>query len=111
MLAGVGAWYAKEEEQDPETTAVIATKVNIPGLVTAGTGLLGIFLGIFQQKQHSDQATLAVAVAAAAPPCDHNGACSVKHTLNTALTQSSQEKDFEAATKILELLKNLEVKS
>lgn len=108
ILVGIGGWYAKEVEVDPEMANVISERINIPGLVTAGTGILGIMLGLFQQMQHTDQARVAVAAAAAAPPCDSNGECSVRHTLTTSLTQASQVKDFATAGKILDLLKSLE---
>lgn len=106
-LVGIGGFYANEVETDPDTAAVIATKVNVPGLVTAGTGILGIVLGMFQTKQHADQAAIAVVQAAAAPPVDPTGRMSVSHTLNTALTQASQGGDFATAGKVLELLKNI----
>lgn len=106
LLVGVGGWYANVVETDPETAAVIGEKVNVPGLVTAGTGILGIVLGLFQQKQHSDQAAVAVAQAAAAPPVGPGG-MSVGHTLNTALTQASQLGDFVTAGKVLGLLKEI----
>lgn len=106
-LVGVGGWYANVVETDPETAAVIGEKVNVPGLVTAGTGILGIVLGLFQQKQHTDQSAIAVAQAAAAPPVDASGRVSVSHTLNTALTQASQSGDFPTAGKVLGLLKDI----